>query len=315
MAGEYLPSGALNVRPLQDDLELWEVEGGGYMVVDAGRQTLLEASPTALSPFDGVPGNLLYGGLGQYFTFDSIRAVDLRTGISESSRELLAATKDQIAATRDRLVVSAMDVEAVRRKTDPRWKNPAASLNSTSSDLEHVKSGDIRQRVPNYGYVTGSRIYENATGICGWVAGSIVTRYWHARSSSRKLLPTKYRSGTNMTSTPNFATYLQGKGGDATWAPNIEERLAWNAKQQKVGYVSSWALGAIGLFPEIDGGYPVIVFGDLPLGKKKKKGAHAVVAYGETNSGYPIAHYGWDGYTNIILNGATVGSTARFRLK
>lgn len=64
---------------------------------------------------------------------------------------------------------------------------------------------------------------------------------------------------------------------------------------------------------ELDAGYPPILFGNLPTGDKKK-GAHAVVAYGETNSGYPITHYGWSGYTNIILSGASIGSNARFRL-
>lgn len=176
-----------------------------------------------------------------------------------------------------------------------------------------MRSGDIASRVPSYGYITGSHVYANRTGICGWVAGSIVTRYWHARSSARRLLPAGYRSGTNMTATPNFATYLRGAGADATWAPNIEERMVWNAKKQKVGHVSSWALGMIGVWSELDNGYPAIIFGNLPTGPKKK-GPHAVVAYGQTKGGFAITHYGWKGYTNVILNGGLIGSNSRFRL-
>jgi hypothetical protein len=311
LADEYIGVGALSVRPLQEGIELWEAAGGGYMVVEAARQTLLEAAPGSPSPFAGVTGNLAYGGPGKYYTHDARRAVDLMTGQSETSAELLAATRDVIDVTRERLVVSSMDAAAISRGA---VSLDAGALGKAADDLPRVKSGDVKSRVPSYGYITGSHIYPNDAGICGWVAGSIVTRYWHARSSARKLLPASYRSGTNMTISPNFATYLQGKGGDATWAPNIEERLAWNAKKQGVGYVSSWALGAIGMWPEIRAGYPSIVFGNLPTGNKGK-GAHAVVAYGETNSGYPITHYGWAGYTNVILNGATVGSNARFRLK
>jgi len=55
------------------------------------------------------------------------------------------------------------------------------------------------------------------------------------------------------------------------------------------------------------------MFGNLPVGANKK-GGHAVVGYGETYSGYLITHYGWSGYTDIVLNGGIIGSNARFRL-
>ena len=113
LADEYIGVGALSVRPLQEGIELWEAAGGGYMVVEAARQTLLEAAPGSPSPFAGVTGNLAYGGPGKYYTHDARRAVDLMTGQSETSAELLAATRDVIDVTRERLVVSSMDAAAI----------------------------------------------------------------------------------------------------------------------------------------------------------------------------------------------------------
>lgn len=304
----------IGVRPLQDGLELWKARSSGYMIVETSRRTLLEASATGPSPYLNTPGELSYLGPGAYVASDASRSIDLRTGETMPVRELRALGRDAVGQIRDTLVVSSWDAARLASPSAPQRPSTGVAPLKAADDLPRLKSGDAKSRVPNYSYITGSHVYRNDDGICGWVAGSIVTRYWHARSSARKLLPTRYRDGTNMTSKPNFASYLQGDGGDATWAPNVEERLVWNAKEQKVGYVSSWALGNIGMWSEIDNGYPSLVFGNLPTGSKKK-GAHAVVAYGRTNSGYPITHYGWEGYTDVILNSGSIGSNARFRLK
>lgn len=315
LADGYLRSGAaILTRALQDGLELWQTNGGGgYLIIEAAKQSVLEGSRTARNPFGSSRGSLAYLGPGKYFAHDSSKAVDLVLGSITSAAELRAVARDAVGVAHDTLHVSALDRARVQGLT----KRPGDRTSMSGvkyGDVDHVVSSDIKSRVTSYGYATGSLVYPNSTGICGWVAGSIVTRYWHARSSARVLLPSKYRSGTNMTSSPNFATYLQGDKGNGTWAADIEGRLAWNANKQGVGYVSSWAVGNIGMFSEVRNNYPVIVFGNLPTGNKKK-GAHAVVAYGETKGGYLITHYGWSGYTDIVLNGGVIGSNARFRLK
>lgn len=278
------------------------------MVVETTRQTLVEASATATSPYWNTGGHLTYLGPGQYFASDASTGIDLATGHSMPWRELRAIAKDAAEVVRDSITPSPLDTAVVAESA-----NVIATASKGADAFPRVKRGDVKSRVKNYNYITGSHVYKNSEGTCGWIAGSIVTRYWHARSSARKLLPAEFRDGTNMRKSPNFATYLQGKGGDATWAPNVEERLVWNAKKQKVGFVSSWALGNIGMWSEIRNDYPSLVFGTFPTGPKKK-GAHAVVAYGETKGGYPITHYGWAGYTDVILNAGAVGSNARFRL-
>ena len=110
-----------------------------------------------------------------------------------------------------------------------------AVLGDVDPRLPVVRSGDVTYRVPGYGFITGSRIYPNDTGICGWVAAAILTRYWHARFPRKGLLPRENRAAdSNMTERPNFATYLQGSSGSGTWARTVTSRLSWSANRQRV---------------------------------------------------------------------------------
>ncbi len=303
VAEQYLDYGALSsVLPLQDGIEVWEGAHGGYMVVESAHREILEGSATAPSPYHGVAGESLYLGPGEYYTLTDDKAVGLANGEVMPARELRAMSRDATSSMQELLVPTTSI-------TDDR-----IGLLSSGGGLPPVKAGDVKSRVKNYGYITGSTLYPNTAGICGWVAGSIITRYWHARSSARKLLPTKFRNGTNMTKSPNFATHLQNGKANGTWARTLKDQLIWNAKNQSVAHSSSWALGNLGMWNELRAGYPFILFGSIPINKDKKKGGHAVVAYGETTGGQLITHYGWSGYTNIVLNAGLVGSNTKFRL-
>lgn len=286
------------VRPLQGGFEVWEGARTGYAVVDADTRIALEYSATASSPFRSRAGELSYLGPGLYFASRAGQAVDLLTGETSSPTEHRALSLDAASLFHEQAIVPAQPTTRTVR----------------AQDLDPVLPGNIKSRVTSYGYITGSYVYPNNSGICGWVAGSIVTRYWHARSSARKLLPTKFRNGTNMTASPNFASHLQGSGNDGTWARPVANRLGWNAQNQGVAASWSWVLGNVGAASEVRNNRPVILFGSFPVRRDGKKGGHAVVAYGETHNGYYITHYGWANYTNIVLNGGLVGSNAKFRL-
>ena len=177
LADQFLPTGAdFTARPLQGGLEVWEAGAAGYMIVDATTRALLESSPSAASPYHGVAGELSYLGPGTYFAATRSDAVDLFTG-----ERLLAAE----------LKASSLDVAAQIHQTATPTPAPSLPKNRQGTlDLNPPKSGEIKSRITSYGYITGSHVYPNSSGICGWVAGSIVTRYWHARSSARRLLPT-----------------------------------------------------------------------------------------------------------------------------
>jgi hypothetical protein len=304
MAAELLQTRAeVTARPLQEGLEVWEAGASGYMVIDTTTRTPLEYSTTAVSPFHSSSGELSYLGPGLYFANRAGRSVNLFTGRSFKS-----------SAHR---VFARETAEMFHEKASPLRHTTELGKAGTgvgTHALDPVKSSDVLSRITSYSYITGCYVYPNTTGICGWVAGSIVTRYWHARSSARKLLPSKFRNGTNLTSSPNFATYLQGSNSNDSWAQPVADRLGWNAKNQNVAASWSWVLGNIGMFSEVEKNRPVIVFGSLPINTNGSWGAHAVVGYGETRGGWLITHYGWKGYTDIVLNGGLIGSNAKFQL-
>src|SRR5690606_39229052 len=142
-------------------------------------------------------GDFTYLGPGQYYRTRGSVSTQVLTGETSTASELRAMAPDAaqwLRETMDRETIAFPTVEGGEADT------PRATA---AADLPRAKAGDIKSRVPDHTLITACRVYPNNSGICGWVAGSIVTRYWHARSSGRKLLPTNYRDGTNMTKSPN----------------------------------------------------------------------------------------------------------------
>lgn len=309
LADHYFATGdPFAVKPLQDGLEVWEANGAGYLVVDTSRKALLEGSATAISPYRSAVGDLAYLGPATYVATAAGASKTLLTGRRVDAREAKAIGLDAAAMMRETLQ-PALALAPVAST------GVATSVVATGGGLIHLKAGEAKSRVPLYGNITSCTVYPNSTGICGWVAGSIVTRYWHAGSTAKVLLPSAYRTSTyNMTTSPNFATYLQGSSGNSSWARDVKDRLIWNATKQGASHSAAWALGNIGMFNDVRAGRPVIVFGSIPIDTTGNLGAHAVVAYGETNGGYLITHYGWSGYTDIVLNAGLAGSNTKFRL-
>lgn len=307
LADQYFATGApFAIKPLQDGLEVWEA--AGYMVVDTSRQSLLEGSATAISPYRAAVGDLAYLGPATYLATSRGVSRALLTGRSVEPREAKAIGLDAAAMMRETL-------QPAQAVAPAGSAGVVTSLVATGGGLIHLKAGEAKSRVPLYGNITSCTVYPNSAGICGWVAGSIVTRYWHAGSTAKVLLPSAYRTSTyNMTTSPNFATYLQGSSGNSSWARDVKDRLIWNATKQGVSHSAAWALGNIGMFNDVRDGKPVIVFGNIPIDTTGNLGAHAVVAYGETNGGYLITHYGWSGYTDIVLNAGLAGSNTKFKL-
>lgn len=290
----------LYARPLQDGIEIWEKSSAGYMIVDESSRTVLESATRTSSPYRGIGGNISYLGPGQYYTTGVERGVNIYTGNLVAKRELNAISIDAAEQIQDSLTRSTPAVTTASKQHN--------------GSLQPVKSSSIKSRVSGWSYITNSTVYENTSRTCGWIAGSIITRYWHACSRIPNLLPIEFRSGTNMTLKPNFATYLQNGKANGTWARTVKDQLIWNAKNQKVNHTSAWALGNIGMWNELNAGRPFILFGSIPVTSSGSVDAHAVVVYGQTNGGDLIAHYGWANHTAIILNAGLVGSNTKFRL-
>lgn len=42
---------------------------------------------------------------------------------------------------------------------------------------------NVKFRIPSYGYITGCTVLASSTGRCGWVAATIVMRYWQKQAA------------------------------------------------------------------------------------------------------------------------------------
>ncbi|HJC71057.1 hypothetical protein [Brachybacterium sp. EE-P12] len=303
---------SISVTPLnpqsENPLECWVFGGAGYAVVDPTNRVYLEFSDEAANPYRlNAGGDRLYNGPGQFFAVDKGRAVNVLDGEVVEPASVQAASAEFSAFSRD---FDSENQRAPEASSEPGKVQPMAKP-------VPPKAGTVKKLVTSASFVTGSRVYPNKTDICGWVAGSILTRYWHARKSSKGLLPKGYRSGTNMTSSPNFASHLQkiAKGRNKTWAPDLVRALQRNASNRKVSVDCYYNWGNSGVASQINANRPVLLFGRFPTTSGKSKSSHAVVAYGLVKNGDAIVHYGYSGYPKVVLAGGLVGTNTKFWIK
>ncbi|MDO5676328.1 MAG: hypothetical protein Q4G35_02335 [Propionibacteriaceae bacterium] len=269
-------------------LEMLETGPNNYFVVDPASHSVLEYSLESPLPYASRNAALYYFGPGQVFIRDGLKFVHGLSG-KVASAEVIAAGNQSVRATVEEL------------------NSPTArmSLVQPMSTTPHT--------VTSSSFITGSHVYPNTENTCGYIAGSILMRYWHARYSTRNLIPSSYRSGTNLSPTNNYSTYLRFGQGTGTWAANLYYSLTENARRQNVAVDCSTGLLSLGVWPSIRANRPVILFGNMP---NLSGGSinHAVVSYGITSDGHNRVHYGWAGRSNIVLNSAFIGSHTKFHL-
>lgn len=120
-----------------------------------------------------------------------------------------------------------------------------------------------------------------------------------------------------MTSSPNFASYLQkiAEGRNKTWAPDLVRALQRNASNRKVSVYCYYNWGNSGVAAQINENRPVLLFGRFPTVSGESKSSHAVVAYGLVKNGDTIVHYGYSRFPKVVLAGGLVGTNTKFWIK
>jgi hypothetical protein len=289
-------------------LEVWELPGAGYFLVDAATQAMIEYSDSAASPLRGfATSDATYLGLGEYIVnLGERRAVNALNG-----------------ALRDRF-----DVARIREATDQ-----IASVAAVADARSTVNRGsavaakvpppvgtNVDFRIPSYSYITGCTVLHNtaAEGRCGWIAATIVMRYWHARSG-KILIPAAHRSGTNIkaVSGSDFADLIRDGRDRASWGPPVADGIGDHATgRMNINAMAWYNWLSSGVDSALKDGRPVILFGDLPDAYADGKTIrHAVVAYGKSKDGHNIVHYTYPGKQAVVLNSGIVGTNTHFMLK
>lgn len=294
-----------SLRYLREGLEIWEIFPSGYMLVDSANRVVYEYSLRGGSPLRGLPsGDAVFLGVGHYLMQSGDLFINPLTGDRRNAPDVRSMATD----ARDLLVEMAEIVPAASLGT----QSSSVSIQSKKGDPPVADPSQI-SKVVNYAtFIRGCHVYNNTEGTCGWVAGSILMRYWHVVNSSKKIIPPLYLNGSNLHATNNFSEYLRDGRNATSWARNLKDQLVWLGEQRKVKVSPSWALGNIGITNELNANRPVVVFGALPkFGGGTSQ--HAVVAYGTSKTGGYVTHYGYKDRYDIIVNTGIIGSNTKFR--
>lgn len=276
--------------PTGANLEMLETSKDNYFLVDSESQSVLEYSLESPSPFQTKTMDLYYFGPGLAFARNGSKFYNGLSG-EVASLDLVEAGTRSITD-----VVQGLNTSPASRSATVQ---PMAIT-------PHTVTGSS--------YITGCHVYPNSLGTCGYVAGSILMRYWHARYSTRNLIPATFRSGTNLSPSRDYSVYLRFGQSLNTWAANLYYSLTENARRQNVAIYCETGLLSGGVTANIRANRPVILFGTMP-NLSGGKISHAVVSYGITTEGHNRVHYGWAGRTNIVLSSALIGSHNKFYLK
>lgn len=164
------------------------------MLLDVKTKAIVEYSETSASPLASFPRvDAHYLGLGGYVVErPGGKELNALTGRSLSLREVRAASRDESDSITE--LCSKHDPLAVEASETSIFEAPVADAARAPYP---VPSAEIKYRVPYYSLITGCNVLANNTGRCGWIVGSMIMRYWHARRA-RDLIPTTTALGITL---------------------------------------------------------------------------------------------------------------------
>lgn len=287
--------------------ELWDLPSVGYMLVDANRRTMVECSDDALSPLDGYRGHdAAYLGLGEYVVETAGgRAVNALSGTPRASVDYRQFEEVTDALAANMTLSDPLSLEAPSTPEASKIPPPVGT--------------NVRFRIPSYTYITGCNVLANTSDRCGWIAASIVMRYWHGRWPAI-LIPAAHRSGTNIKTVtrPDYADLIRsGRSQPVGSGLPVAEAMRYHAVVRQNVRADAWYnLLSTNVDSALNSGRPVILLGNLPSAYVNGKSInHAVVAYGKSKDGHNIVHYGYSGKSAIVLNSGVIGSNTHFLMK
>lgn len=278
---------ANNVKNLLDfggnEYKLVECIPSGYYIVHPESGIIVESSPSAKSPYDGLESNIYYGGPTYYYlkSGDNYIHTVLDTIIDNS---MLNATAETCNRINNELISKTNKIVASYFKGDYSEAPPVAYRAGidywvTSYDwFQDLNSG--------FGYKTG--------GYCGYIAANLILKYFDNRGKID--LPSAYSQIDSIALTNELVDIGDALGyGAATYGYDIADIINEFCLQEGLPEEANWAVAGYGLTTEIGTNKrPCIIFGNL-----QGAGNHAVVAYGYNiyeNPGYDtfVCHFGWN---------------------
>lgn len=299
---------------------LTEFEGMGYMISHAISGEIVEYSVSAPSPYNGFISELYYAGPTLYYVFNGADYVHTITGdkISISDTYYISSLRNASSQINQDLNENASILQ----------RDYASNFNTTDSigQIAHINadtnstyyiSGGARLKYMSteklMGYMSG--------GVCGYIAtglllywfdeiggsDSLINDFTYLNSSKSGFLDASFTKhlrtfGQSNDTTVNFASETLTSINDVINAYCEYYRIDVST-QPTIIPTNSYIKNKL-----IEQNSPVLVFGSLKSPTDNSSINHAVTAYGYTSTGDIIVHYGWSGYSNVVLNKNILGS-------
>lgn len=306
--------------------ELVETGDYGYYIFDRMSGVYLEQSTTAPSPYLGKNNSLFYFGPMNYY---------------QKKENIFVHTIDQnynlYSKTQSDSLQESFDIQLIRNRSNSNnqlvsWINGECGENYSKNTTPLSNGNVVNTYITDSHYISNAVYPPNDSGTCGYTASCILLNYWHQREGN--VISPQFLNNNNELLVSGYTLQDKlleyGNGQDATWGLPIRDVLLDYCNDYGVSATVSYYVSQTNVERSLSANRPVILFGSftktpdpVPNGTQARGSVlHAVVAYGTSityyqygQSKFYIVHYGWDGYSEVLLPFATiVGSNTQFRL-
>lgn len=316
-SNKYSISRILEIKDFgENQYVLVEFDPIGYLIYNVSNGDIVECAPTSYSPYLKTKStNLYYLPMVGYFSNISGKYTSLM-----DSKEVNALQYDAYKKEANRYhdkAIKVIDEKNLNRtyegsKTDFSKKRKSTTVENYGF-MEMIYADD-EARYSWYFKQNGSQFaeVESDEGCCGYIAMGIIlayyeiyysTGYFSTSQASNYISPhysTTYGDGVP-TIDDDFLYELSSNPGGAT---QFQLRTALNnfLSGKDLNYTISDTTGIFTNITEpIANGYPAMYLGVMPDFNGGSE-SHVVVVYGTYDNGDVLCHYGWSGYSQVVMS-------------
>lgn len=287
----------------------------GYLIYNVSNGDIVECAPTSVSPYKNTNVNELYflpmvgyfaKSAGQYTNIMEKEIIDnekLLKYKNESRRYHESALK----------TLDEANIERTRVGTEKQVRRSRKNVTVTNHDyFTTTVTADVEVPYSWYFKKNYNHFAAQSTGCCGYIGIGMLLSYCEI------FLCKGYFS--NYQSSSFVTQYFGSELGEGV--PRVNDYFLYELTENPGGATRSELVNAIydfledktvyytveetvGLFTDItkpiNDGYPAVYLGTMP-DFEGGVGSHAVIVYGTYSNGSVLCHYGWPGYSQVIMS-------------
>lgn len=287
----------------------------GYLIYNVSNGDIVECAPTSYSPYlKTETKNLYYLPMVGYFSKVSgkysnlvekreVKETELSSYKSESKRyhnkSLTKIDENNVQRT---LIGSKKSVRRTRKNATVTDHTAATMI---YADVEVPHSWYFKKNVCNFAYL------DTDEGCCGYIATALLLSYLEIFISTGYFTPaqsTQYIRTYNGSQfyvgvpevTDNFLYELGNPGGTTQY--QIKQMINNFMSGKSKNYQIKETTGVFANIEKpINDGFPAIYLGNMP-DFNDGSGDHCVVVYGLYDNTDVLCHFGWNGYTQVVMS-------------